>query len=160
TILETQDPHKQLLTDRLFPPGYINESGHVYWLGSDYLGRDVLSKLIHGSRVTIFIGIVSAIISAVIGTLTGLISGYKGGWVSEFFMRVADIQLAFPFFLIAVTVSAIIGKNSVTIVIVLLALANWVPYARVVRSEVLKLREQQYVSSARAIGLPTINILF
>lgn len=157
--LAPQDPQEQVLTARLQPPGYVDENGLTYWLGSDHLGRDVLSRLIHGARVSLLVGLASTMLAALIGTTIGLIAGYKGGRINDILMRLADVQLSFPFFLLAITVSAVVGP-SIPVVIIIIALGNWVAYARVVRSEVLELRERQFVSAARALGFPTSRILF
>lgn len=157
-ILAPMDPHEQTLTSRLQPPGYVGENGQTYWLGSDHLGRDVLSRLITGARTSLLVGIASSLVAVIIGTTVGLVGGYKGGRINDFLMRVADVQLAFPFFLLAITVASILGP-SVPVVILVLALGNWVAYARVVRSEVLVLRESQFVAAAKSLGLPTTRIL-
>src|SRR5690625_377958 len=126
--LTTRDPNKQNLLMRLKPPGFDDSNGNIYLLGTDHLGRDVYSRVIHGARISLIVGIIAAIVSAFIGTIVGLISGYKGGWISDFLMRMADVQLAFPFFLLAITIASMF-RPSVIIVIVILALGNWVPYA-------------------------------
>lgn len=157
--LAPMDPHKQVLTARLQPPGYVGDNGQTYWLGSDHLGRDILSRLIHGARASLLIGLAATLVSALGGTFVGLLAGYKGGRLDDLLMRTADVQLAFPFFLLAITVSAVLG-SSVLIVVLILGLGNWVSYARVVRSEVLELRERSFVLAAKALGFTTQRILF
>lgn len=159
SLLAPHDPHQQVLTSRLQPPGYVDENGATYWLGTDHLGRDVLSRLIHGARASLLVGLASTFIAFIFGTAAGLIGGYKGGRINDFLMRLADVQLAFPFFLLAITIASVLGP-SLLVVILILALGNWVAYARVVRSEVIELRERQFVASARVLGLSTSRILF
>lgn len=145
------DPSKQSLLARLQPPGTEARSGGVYWLGTDHLGRDILSGLIHGARGALLVGGIATFVAATVGVVLGLLAGYFGGWFSDLILRVADVQLAFPFFLLAITVAAILGP-SFAVIIGVLALGNWVVYARVVRSEALEIRERVFVEAARAVG--------
>jgi peptide/nickel transport system permease protein len=120
-------------------------------LGTDNLGRDMLSRIIFGARVSLLIGFVAVLISSVLGFAGGMLAGYLGGRVDDVIMRLADIQLAFPFILLAVAVVAVVGPGLVNIVLVL-GIAGWVLPARVVRAEVLSAREREHVQATRALG--------
>ncbi|HLS25289.1 MAG TPA: ABC transporter permease [Beutenbergiaceae bacterium] len=149
-----KDPHLQSLTERLQPP--LSEG---YPLGTDALGRDVLSRLIYGSRISLIVGFAAVLLSAVIGIIIGLVSGYVGGWVDSLFMRVVDAWLAFPFLLLAIAIVAVLGRGLNNIIIALV-ITGWVLYARLVRGETLSLREREFVLSARGLGTNPISIMF
>jgi peptide/nickel transport system permease protein len=127
-------------------------------LGTDNLGRDMLSRIIYGARVSLIIGFVAVIISSVLGFALGMLAGYIGGRVDDFIMRLADIQLAFPFILLAVAIVAVVGPGLVNIVLVL-GIAGWVLPARVVRAEVLSAREREHVQATRALGATNWRIV-
>jgi len=146
SVLAPQDPNAQDLVARLQPP---LSPGHV--LGTDVLGRDVLSRLIYGTRVSLVVGFTAVALAGVLGVVVGLVSGYFGGWVDSVFMRVVDAWLAFPFLLMAIAIVAILGPGLKNIVIAL-AITGWVVYARLVRGETLSLREREFVLSARGLG--------
>jgi peptide/nickel transport system permease protein len=145
-VLAPQDPNAQDLVARLKPP---LSPGHV--LGTDVLGRDVLSRLIYGTRVSLVVGFTAVALAGVLGVVVGLVSGYFGGWVDSVFMRVVDAWLAFPFLLMAIAIVAILGPGLKNIVIAL-AITGWVVHARLVRGETLSLREREFVLSARGLG--------
>jgi peptide/nickel transport system permease protein len=126
--------------------------------GTDQLGRDILSRMIVGSRVTLTIAGAAVILGGFVGVLLGLLAGYFGGWVDRILMRLVDIQLAFPLMLLALLVVAALGP-SLSNLIAILALTSWVRYARIVRGQVLAVREREFVQSARAIGAGHIRIL-
>ena len=140
------DPNLQDLSNRLLPPG---SEGHL--LGTDALGRDVLSRLIAGSRVTMIVAFSVVGLSGFFGSLLGLISGYFGGALDTAIMRAADVWLAFPFLILAIALVAVLGSG-IDKVVLALVLAGWVFFARPVRSEVASLRERDYVASAKALG--------
>jgi ABC-type dipeptide/oligopeptide/nickel transport system permease subunit len=146
SVLAPQDPNAQDLVARLQPP---LSPGHV--LGTDVLGRDVLSRLIYGTRVSLVVGFTAVALAGALGVVVGLVSGYFGGWVDSVFMRVVDAWLAFPFLLMAIAIVAILGPGLKNIVIAL-AITGWVVYARLVRGETLSLREREFVLSARGLG--------
>jgi peptide/nickel transport system permease protein len=146
------DATTQVLAERLNGPSVR------HWLGQDELGRDVLARLVGGARVSLFVGFAVVSISAVIGTLVGAISGYKGGWIDDLIGRVMDILLAFPGILLAIAMVAVLGP-SLTNVVLALTIIGWVGYARLVRGQVLKVRELEYVQAARALGASTPWIL-
>ena len=120
-------------------------------LGTDHLGRDILSRIIHGSRIALSVGLSAVLISGVLGMAIGLVSGYFGGRIDDFFMRLADVQLAFPFILLAIAVIGVLGPSLRNIIIVI-GVSSWVVYARVVRGEVLSIREREFVQAAIALG--------
>ncbi|GAA4508356.1 ABC transporter permease [Actinoallomurus oryzae] len=150
-LIAPHDPNAQNLTLKLRPPFW--SAGHEpgYPLGTDMLGRDVLSRVLYGTRISLLVGVASTLLSGVVGTAIGLISGYYRGWRDQVFMRLADIQLAFPTILLALAIIAVLGP-SLWFVILVLGLTGWVSYARVVRAEVLSLRSREFVVAARAIG--------
>lgn len=143
------------LAARLTPP--MTRPGHI--LGTDPLGRDVLARVVIGGRVSFTVGILSALGAVIIGTVAGLYAGYYRGWLDVFLMRFADVQLALPFILLAITVIAIIGPG-LDRVIILMIVAQWVQYARLIRGSVLSLRNAEYVQAAQAYGLRDVKIIF
>jgi peptide/nickel transport system permease protein len=153
-VLPIADPVTVHLAGRMDPPSW---SGYLF--GSDQLGRDLLSRVVYGGRVTLSVVAVSVLIAGAAGVTFGLISGFYGGWVDRVLMRIADLQLAFPLMLLALTVIAVLGPNVYNLVIVLV-IAGWVRFARVVRGEVLSIREREFVLSARASGAGSMRIMF
>ncbi|MGH7368288.1 MAG: nickel transporter permease [Candidatus Rokuibacteriota bacterium] len=145
------DPLEQDIGQRLREPGWQDEQGRVHLLGTDHLGRDILSRIISGSRIALVVGLAAVMISGVIGMLIGLVAGYFGGRLDDVLMRLADIQLAFPFILLAIAVIGVLGPSLRNIIIVI-GVSSWVVYARVVRGEVLSIREREYVHAAVALG--------
>lgn len=153
------DPNRQNIMMRLMEPGAEAARNGTYWLGSDHLGRDVLSRLLYGARVSLLVGIASIVVGGTLGTLLGLISGYFGGWIDDVIMRLGDIQLAFPFILLAIMFLVVLGPGLVNIILVL-GIGQWITYARIVRAQTLSLREKEYVEAARAMGDSLFSILF
>ncbi len=152
-LLAPWDPLAQQLSRRLEPPG-----SPIYLLGSDPNGRDILSRLLFGARVSLSVGFLSMLLAGVVGVVLGLVSGYFGGSLDDLIMRLADVQLAFPVILLAITIVSVVGRNVATIVLVL-GLTGWVVYARTVRSSVLSLRERDFVLAARCLGAGHHRIL-
>lgn len=152
SFIAPYDPIKQNLIEGLSPP---NKS---HWFGQDKLGRDLLSRVIYGSRISLWVGISTVSISLLIGVTIGSISGYYGGWIDEAFMRVVDILMAFPGILLAIAMVAFLGPG-LNHVILALCLIGWVGYARLVRGQVLYLREFEYVVAARALGAPPGRVI-
>jgi peptide/nickel transport system permease protein len=150
-------PHDPVLADfasGLRPPG---TPGHP--LGTDQLGRDLLARVLHGARLALFIGVCTVVITAVVGGLLGLLAGFAERWPSAVLMRIADVQLSFPFILLAMTINAIVGLGLRNIILSLSA-AGWVVYARVVRGEVLSIKQRDYVHAASALGVGRARLLF
>lgn len=128
-------------------------------MGTDALGRDILSRVIYGARVSLIVGITAVLLGAGIGTALGLLSGYYGGWLDTIIMRIGDIFLAFPYLLLAIAIVAVLGGGLLNVIIVL-AIATWVPYARLTRGSVLSAKAQEYIVAARAIGVSDSSLLF
>lgn len=157
--LSPMDPNRQNIIARLAPPFTEGRRNTLYLLGTDGLGRDVFSRLLYGARVSLLVGICSILVGGTIGVIAGLVSGYFGGWIDDVVMRLGDIQLAFPFILLAVLFLVILGPGLVNIIIVL-GIGQWVTYARIVRGQTLSLREKEYVEAARALGDSTFSVIF
>ena len=149
--LTAYDPTEQDITNRLKPPGSPDPSGRLHFLGTDHLGRDLLARVIFGARPALMVGFAAVAISGILGMVVGLVSGYFGGRTDDVFMRLADIQLAFPFILLAIAVIGVLGP-SLPVIIVVIGVSSWVVYARVVRGSVLSLREREFVQAAQALG--------
>ena len=153
-VLAPHDPVSGDFAASLKPPG---TPGHPW--GTDQLGRDLLSRVIYGARIALFIGFCTVVITAIVGGLLGLVAGFFGGWTGAVLMRIADVQLSFPFILLALTINAIVGLGLRNIIISLSA-AGWVVYARVVRGEVLSVKQREFVQAAQALGTGRGRILF
>lgn len=145
------DPNAQDIALKNRPPSWIAGGSADHLLGTDQLGRDLLSRLVFGSRVTLEIGLSAVAVALLVGATAGLVAGYFGSWIDNALMRLADIQFAFPSILLAIAVIGVLGIGLGNLVIVL-ALTGWVQYARVMRAQVLSLREQEYVEAARTLG--------
>ncbi|MEK6709607.1 MAG: ABC transporter permease [Nitrospinota bacterium] len=156
-LIAPMDPHAQSLPRSMKPPLWSSE-GRVYLMGTDHLGRDLFSRIIYGSRVSIVVGFFSVVFSGGIGLAVGLLAGYYGGKVDYLLMRLADFVLAFPFILLALSLISILGP-SLMLIIMVISLRLWTVYARVVRGEVLSLREREFVQSARAVGAGDLRLL-
>jgi peptide/nickel transport system permease protein len=151
SVLAPYDPEEVRLLDRLQPPGFVDKDGGVHYLGTDPLGRDMLSRMMYGSRISLLVGATTVLIGGTLGMLLGVPSGYYGGTLDDVIMRLAEIQLAFPSILLYIAVLAVLGPG-LGKVIAILGITGWVTYGRVVRGEVLSIREREYVLSARAVG--------
>ena len=137
---------------RLQPPSA------AHWFGTDELGRDVLSRILYGSRLSLAIGILPSVISLVIGIVLGLLAGYFGGWADYVIMRLADVMLSVPSLLLAMVVMYTLGSSTVNL-FVALSMVGWASVARVVRSQTLSLKESEYVEAAQSIGVSRFNIM-
>lgn len=144
------DPAASSLSDRLTPPVWVDESSK-YILGTDQIGRDLLSRIIHGASISLKVGVFGAILAMIIGTVLGLLAGYFGKWLDDFIMRAADVQLAFPFILFAIIIMSVLGTG-IWKIIIILGLTYWVGFARLIRSQVVSLKELEYIHAARAVG--------
>jgi len=148
--LAPNDPGAQALLARLEPPSWQGGPGE-YFFGTDGLGRDILSRLIYGARVSLIVGFTVVLIGGTFGTLVGLVSGYLGGTFDAIVMRIVDVFLAFPFLVLALVVMALTGPG-LTNVILVLGFTSWVPYARVARAKVLSLKEREFVEASQALA--------
>lgn len=156
--LAPHEPNKQRLVARFKPPFWVAGGKMTYPLGTDNVGRDIWSRIIHGSRISLLVGISAVGISLLSGVTLGLLSGFLGGRVDAVIMSMVDIMLAFPQLILAFAMVAVLGPGIGNIILVL-GLTGWERYARVVRAEVLALREREFVQAARAIGVPTFKII-
>jgi peptide/nickel transport system permease protein len=152
-LIAPHDPVQQHLELKLLPPFWMNGANPAYRLGTDHLGRDILSRLIYGSQVSLLVGLTAVLIAGGIGTIAGLAAGYFGGIVDDVISRLADIQLAFPFTLLALAIMAVLGTG-LWKTIAVLGVAGWVIYGRVLRSEVLTMRDREFIVASRAMGNP------
>jgi peptide/nickel transport system permease protein len=156
--LAPSDPVKNRLLDRLTPPMWAQGGSARYPLGTDTLGRDVLSRLLHGARISLTVGLAAVLVAGVVGVGLGLVAGYRGGWADDLLMRLGDIQLAFPVLLLGVAVIAVLGASLINMILVLGA-SGWVTYARIARGETLSLKERDFVAAARALGAPARHVV-
>jgi peptide/nickel transport system permease protein len=158
-LVAPYDPVFQEIARRLRPPGWVTAEGQIHLLGTDHLGRDILSRLIFGARISLIIGVSAVTVAGTLGTLIGLAAGYCGGRVDDFCMRLTDTMLAMPFILLALAVIAVLGPSLWNIIFVL-GITSWVSYARVVRAEVLTLRTREFIAAAKALGGGGRRIVF
>ena len=157
-----QDPYDLAQLDVLdskLPPGSQSLSGHTYWLGTDDQGRDMLSAILFGLRISLVVGVSSTLGALAIGLAAGLAAAYFGGWVDAAIMRVADIQLSFPAILIALILLALLGQGAGKIIAALITV-QWAYYARTVRSSAMVERRKEYVEAARVLALSQPRIVF
>jgi len=157
-VLAPHDPEVGTLGERFRPPFWQQGGSEKFLLGSDHLGRDVLSRLIFGARVSIVVGFTAVLFAGVIGTILGILSGYLGGWVDQVIMRVTDAWLAIPALTYAIFLAAVVGPSEMNIVIIL-GLVYWTRYARVIRGEVLSLKERDFVRLAIVAGCSKRTIM-
>ena len=153
------EPNKQRLMARFKPPFWADGGSITYPLGTDNVGRDIWSRIIHGSRISLIVGICAVGVSMLIGVTLGLASGFWGGRIDATIMALVDIMLAFPQLILAFAMVAVLGPGIGNIILVL-GLTGWERYARVVRAEVLALREREFVQAARAVGVSNPKIVF
>ena len=149
--LAPQDPVRQSLRGRLAAPTLDGADGRAHLFGTDHLGRDVLSRVIYGARVSLVIGFSAVLVGGVLGAALGILAGFSGGRVDAIIMTIADAQLAFPFILLAIGIIAVLGPSFPTLVVVI-GLSGWVAYARILRSQVLVLRSREFVEAIHALG--------
>lgn len=150
--LAPYDPNNQVLTDRLLSPSWH------HWMGTDQYGRDILSRMIYGSRISLAVGLVAVSIYVLIGTTVGSVAGYYGGWVDGLLMRITDIFLCIPTFLLILMVIAFVGPSIVNIMVVI-GLTSWTDVARLVRGEILALKEREFIQATRVIGMSDSRII-
>ena len=157
-LLAPHDPYQQDLLKRLVPPVWDSRGSWEHILGTDHLGRDYLSRLIYGARISLLIGIGAALISGIIGTIMGVMAGYFGGRIDMIVTFMITVRLSMPVVLVALAVVAIVG-GSLQVVIAVLGLLLWDRFAVVMRSSTLQIRSMDYVAAARAVGCSTSRVL-
>ncbi len=151
-LISPHDPYRVALDEQFLPPS------STYWLGTDNFGRDLLTRILYGARISLLVGIVPSFISLMIGAIMGIISGYYGGRIDFIIMRLADTMIAFPSLLLAMVVMYTLGANLFNIFIAL-SLVGWAGVARVVRSQTLALKEKEFIEAARAVGTTRAKIM-
>src|SRR5262245_35640583 len=150
-LIAPHDPVRQSLRARLAAPTLSAADGRAHPLGTDHLGRDVLSRVIFGSRVSLLVGVAAVLIGGLVGATLGLLAGFRRGWTDTVIMTLADAQLAFPFILLAIGIIAVLGPSFPTLILVV-GLSGWVAYARVIRAQVLVLRSREFVDAIHGLG--------
>ncbi|MBX3577464.1 MAG: ABC transporter permease [Rhizobiaceae bacterium] len=159
TLVAPFDPYNQELVMRLKAPAFLDRGVAGHWLGTDHLGRDILSRIIYGARVTLLVSLLALVVSLVIGVVAGLVAGFLGGRTDAVILRLVDMQLAFPVILLVISIVAVLGP-SLTNLIVIMGLSGWPRFARLVRGAVLSVRGLEYVEAARAIGAGKMRVMF
>jgi len=149
--LAPSDPIRQSLRGRLSPPTLDGADGRPHLFGTDHLGRDVLSRVIYGSRVSLSVGFSAVLVGGLLGSTLGILAGFSSGRVDAVIMTIADAQLAFPFILLAIGIIAVLGPSFPTLIVVI-GLSGWVSYARILRAQVLSLRSREFVEAIQALG--------
>jgi peptide/nickel transport system permease protein len=157
-LLAPFDPQEQRLESRLQPPPWMGGTSGSSWLGTDNLGRDILSRIIYGSRISLLVGATTVILAGFMGCFLGAIAGYFGRGTDEVVSKITEIFLAFPFLLLAIALMAFLGQGVINIILALM-MSRWVQYCRVVRGEVLSLKERDFVTAAKALGGKDFYIL-
>jgi peptide/nickel transport system permease protein len=160
-LADVVSPHayaEQQLSKALLPPAWHAGGDPSYPLGTDHLGRDLLSRILHGARTSLTVGLGAVAIAISVGVPMGLLAGYSGGWTDDGLMRLVDIQLAFPPLFLVMAIMAAVGQTLVNVILVL-GIVSWVQFARVVRGSTLAIKEREFVTSARALGADGGRIL-
>ena len=157
--LAPADPVRNDLLARLTPPMWMDGGSVRHPLGTDTLGRDVVSRLLYGARVSLLVGFAAVLVAGVVGVALGLMAGYYGGRLDDLLMRLGDVQLAFPVLVLAIAVLSVVGASLGNVILVL-AVTGWVTYARIARAETLTLRHREFVEGARALGARDATILW
>jgi peptide/nickel transport system permease protein len=156
--LAPQDPLRQSLRTRLVAPTLEGRDGRAHLLGTDHLGRDVLSRVIFGARVSLVVGFAAVVIGGVTGGTLGIAAGFSRGYADSIIMTLADAQLAFPFILLAIGIIAVLGPSFPTLVLVI-GMSGWVSYARILRSQVLVLRSREFIDAIHGLGGSVLRIV-
>ena len=157
--LAPYDPSTGDLLDRLMPPFWQEGGSSQYLLGTDVLGRDILSRLLYGTRISLAVSLISIAIAAVIGSTLGIIAGYLGGWVESIIMRLVDIAVSLPAILLALLFGVLFGPSFSNIIIII-GFLLWSQFARMARGETLKVKQSDYIDLARTAGCSSLDIMF
>jgi peptide/nickel transport system permease protein len=157
-VITRYDPTASEVTQRLRPPAWQGGGSRAHLLGTDQLGRDVFARLVYGARISLIVGVSTVTISAVLGSGLGMIAGYYEGRLGAVLMRAADVQLAFPFLLLAIAIVAVLGIGLLNVILIL-GIAGWVTFGRLTRGQVLSIKPREYVEAARAVGASETAIL-
>ena len=157
-LFAPHDPVEQDLMLQYVPPFWDERAEPGYPLGTDNLGRDILSRLLHGARIALFVAVAAAAAAGLLGTVLGLLAGYVGGWVDTVISRLVDIWMAFPAVLLSIVLVAVMGTGLHSVIIAI-AVIDWTRFCRVVRAETMMQKQQDYVASAVTIGLGRLRIL-
>ena len=157
-LLAPYPPTKTSLPHRLLPPFFIDGGSTAHFLGTDLIGRDVLSRVFYGARISLSVSLIVIFITSSIGTILGIVAGYLGGRADTLLMRITDVSLAIPQILIALLLAVVLGPSFKTVVLAI-SILGWAPYARLIRGEVLKLREADFIAQARIIGSSSLRIM-
>ena len=157
-LLAPHDPTEQDLVNTLLPPMWQEGGDPSFLLGTDSLGRDILSRLIYGARVALTVALVAAVLAALLGTALGLLAGYFGGWVDASISRLVDVWMSFPPVLLSIVLAAVVGAGLKAVILAIIVV-DWTRFCRIIRAEVLVQREQDYVAAAVTIGLRRWRVL-
>ena len=157
-LLAPFDPQEQRLESRLEAPAWLGGRAQANLLGTDNLGRDILSRIVYGSRISLLVGATTVVLAGLVGCFLGAVAGYFGRRVDEVVGKITEIFLAFPFLLLAIALMAFLGQGVINIIIALMV-SRWVQYCRVVRGEVLSLKERDFVTAAKALGARDFYVL-
>jgi|694.fasta_scaffold03278_18 peptide/nickel transport system permease protein len=158
-LLPIADPNEQSLDNGLLPPFFLEGGSSSHLFGTDLLGRDLFSRLVHGTRMTVLIAVSAVFLGAVFGSLLGVIAGFKGGKIDSIISRITEAQLALPFILLAISMIVSRGQSLSTLVIVL-AVVGWAQYVRIIRAETLSIKERGFVTGLRVGGISDTRIIF
>ncbi len=159
-IISPHDPNRNNIMERVAPPLAQDKQGNIkYLIGSDGLGRDSFTRLLYGARVSLIVGFASVFVGGFIGISLGMLAGYYGKLTDDIIMRLADIQLAFPFILLAILFLVVLGEGLVNLILVL-GIGQWVTYARIARAQTISQKEKEYVEAAKALGESHTSIIF
>lgn len=158
-VLAPHDPAATNISKMLKPPFWMDGGDLSYPLGTDNLGRDILSRLIYGSQISLLVGICSVVVAGIIGMIVGLVAGFFGGLIDNLLMRIVDSFLSIPNILFSLVILSVLNPGIITLIFVI-GITNWVTYARIIRSEVLTIKEMDYIRAAKSIGLKNVSIAF
>lgn len=157
--LAPYDPNQMDLTNMAKPPLWIEGGDSNNILGTDNLGRDILSRMLYGAQISLVVGVLATMFSGIVGLILGLVSGYFGGWLDHLIMRFADAVYAIPGILLALVTLMVIKSSGIKTLVLVITAISWVPYARLIRAEVLQLRNKEFVKASKTIGAPAQYII-